>query len=1281
MLLACDKGYGSAEYRMHQFYKDSNPVLAQQLLVRAVLHAHEEARTLFKSVLKDLDLSESSLHPYLKAIVELIVAEYVNEGMNATHSSWNHPDLLWHLYTEKASPEVFAFLQRRLPNYIEESRDEHLKTLLHRLLEDWDQRHDLWFQAIFDLALNGLREADVFDGTGSSLLDISCMRLHTNSFQQLIKKGAKKLKLDQLDAVAAFYMYLKHHPEADQEAIKKTLEAFKQLEESNRYLKFRMALEHLLGGPLTKQGFSSNVSMVGTQSGNRALPLNIFQEGTRLVIRANTEGRATVAKATAEGYSLYFKFFPELPGIEQAVSLLTYDLLGFGTTLSELFNIPTALQVLVLKAGWVTGESLVEETVENIPVLVSLGIEGCTLKQVFENPIDPATQLNILENLDEESLHALMLVAMLTNPEDGKGDNYIAEPFITHEGQTKYRIVGIDNDHAFVPPLTDAGSNRVRINTKTILYAFDQITKPIPENVRTLFTSLDLDTTLRSWLSRLRNLNGRYAEVFRDNLHNQMLFDRYRSFIGVPFGKGALAYLYSKFIRLRQALASHQQRLRPLDLFMVVEPFLSGRYGEEIRQTTELSAFERFKRIEGQAATKTLSRPIDVLTSYHIPSTPQNHEAILRGQQYNPGQATDELEEIIAAEFNKILPGQLESFRLLKRGDQIETALEGVDFGGLSFEENVQFLKIIQEKLPLLHRLILRNHQSFKTAEIKKWTADVLKGLTHITLSGCQGVDQDGFIHLAEQADNLVYLDVSGNATLRIAARRAEGTFVSSLPLTFKNLSCLDVSNCKNLSQLDVEASRLEVFNIENNPELIFLIGIFPKLRYLDMRGTRQIDKAKMANFMQDNPFFFKDGHLEIDERNPNAMMIKEAQQFFKGKLIYRPNADSDEGKIEMLIADLANPLEGEFNLKDCGNMGEGLSINTGYRKSKKAENKDKAEIWFVPKFMVERDLGIGSTTSYLLPIIDLWPEAIAPIGIFWSWGNYGLKYYDYLTSRTPDEISSENLYENWHTHSTSGQPRLPDDILSRGAGELYAARLNYLGNLERSRSFHVHFEDKQNKKFYAEKQHQLTVARPLNMPIPVIATGYEEEYRVLMRGKLIYKPDPNNDTGRIEMFIADMINPETLEGEFDLEGRGCDDAWKCFSINTGYRKSKKVENKDKVEIWFVPRFLVEKDLQKRGMFTSSLAKHLQPIMDKWPTIAPIGIFWTWGGFGGLGWYDYLTDKTTSEISKENLNENWKKSKWWSDGHDAQGPRSRTMAAMQRMNIEACFYVHFDVER
>ncbi|WP_032113621.1 hypothetical protein [Candidatus Paracaedibacter symbiosus] len=69
-------------------------------------------------------------------------------------------------------------------------------------------------------------------------------------------------------------------------------------------------------------------------------------------------------------------------------------------------------------------------------------------------------------------------------------------------------------------------------------------------------------------------------------------------------------------------------------------------------------------------------------------------------------------------------------------------------------------------------------------------------------------------------------------------------------------------------------------------------------------------------------------GHEEIYER------------FLKGVLVYRPQKGSEVGMITMRISELGNPLEGTFDLSQCGNVGKYLSISTGYRKGKKQENK-----------------------------------------------------------------------------------------------------------------------------------------------------------------------------------------------------------------------------------------------------------------------------------------------------------------------------------------------------
>src|SRR5579871_3206007 len=81
-------------------------------------------------------------------------------------------------------------------------------------------------------------------------------------------------------------------------------------------------------------------------------------------------------------------------------------------------------------------------------------------------------------------------------------------------------------------------------------------------------------------------------------------------------------------------------------------------------------------------------------------------------------------------------------------------------------------------------------------------------------------------------------------------------------------------------------------------------------------------------------------------------------------------------------------------------------------------------------------------------------------------------------------------------------------------------------------------------------------------------------QMEIFLNGKLIYKPDPNSDVGMKVMCISDLMNP--LEGTFDLST--CGDADQYLSINTGYCKGKRVENVNKVGIWFVPRVLIKKE-------------------------------------------------------------------------------------------------------
>jgi hypothetical protein len=89
----------------------------------------------------------------------------------------------------------------------------------------------------------------------------------------------------------------------------------------------------------------------------------------------------------------------------------------------------------------------------------------------------------------------------------------------------------------------------------------------------------------------------------------------------------------------------------------------------------------------------------------------------------------------------------------------------------------------------------------------------------------------------------------------------------------------------------------------------------------------------------------------------------------------------------------------------------------------------------------------------------------------------------------------------------------------------------------------------------------------------------------------------------------------------------------KYLSIATGYRKVETPVNRDKVEIRLTPRFLVDKQMPQLA------PKHYLREVRNWNAAeAPIGIFWTWGGWDAhrMTCCNHLTTESM-EVSSENL--------------------------------------------
>lgn len=159
-----------------------------------------------------------------------------------------------------------------------------------------------------------------------------------------------------------------------------------------------------------------------------------------------------------------------------------------------------------------------------------------------------------------------------------------------------------------------------------------------------------------------------------------------------------------------------------------------------------------------------------------------------------------------------------------------------------------------------------------------------------------------------------------------------------------------------------------------------------------------------------------------------------------------------------------------------------------------------------------------------------------------------------------------------------------------------------------------------------------------IESPIPPVAQGHEACYRRFVNGALIYRPDPKSDVGMVTLPIRALGNP--LEGTFDLSC--CGDTGKKLSIATGYRKGKKPENANKVEVWMTPRFLIQEELNTTAAHfrDDRLMLYWRPeslIHRDWTKEIQVGLFWNWGSWDDLSDYAfYVTDM--DDLSERQVN-------------------------------------------
>ena len=717
-----------------------------------------------------------------------------------TLSPETYPHLLHDLIPHHPSPPLLKALIDLFPAALHQWDGQGLTPLHYAVLHSKT--------LALTLLLQKTQDPQQRTRNGKTPLDLACEQQQEESFITLINHHAHQVEPN---VALAFYKNKKLLPSSPARP------AFLQLLKRHQELDWRFALDVLL--PPAQHG---HLRVRTTSFGDRSLApdlKDLLLDANQRIRRQNASGRHAVgelrqtlrAGQESHALSLYFKEYPELPGLEEAAGSLLRQLIGFGAPYSDLIRI---------------GER---------PVLVSQGIQSGTLKEVLQETPE------ILQDLHPSSLSALILASMLINPEDGKPDNYMLEPF----GRF-YRLIAIDNDHAFVPavareqPQASSGrSGRVEpvVQVKTILYCLDYMTQRIPPEVRDLFLKRNMGDLLEQWLTNLQRHQTSYSQLF-SQAERQALLSTQQSYIGIPFQKGAIPALYTKMRWLQQLLHDKPQ-LTHLELLCKLEPLLGRRYKKAF--TTPRSVMERFQLIDGLLFARdgsTITSSGHILKALEIPLK----ESLLdtakqestKAYDYGPKKALNDFKE----------SRRYHALDVLRRTDQgltlnfsdlthpalkgfLEQRLAAVDFKDITKADQDAVFALLKDQL--FYHLSLKNARALSDQQLTSVRFDHLLSLD---LRGALSLT-DGFLPaLSQQAPSLESLNLRNTGLKKVFQQMEtivtkQGFFFSSQSilieqqsLLFPALEALDLGQCGFLEVVKLEAPLLKRIHLDKCPSL-----------------------------------------------------------------------------------------------------------------------------------------------------------------------------------------------------------------------------------------------------------------------------------------------------------------------------------------------------------------------------------------------------------------------------------------------------------------------------
>ena len=594
----------------------------------------------------------------------------------------------------------------------------------------------------------------------------------------------------------------------------------------------------------SKGGYPTHFSEVkGAFTENRCLsePMinEIFDKPGAFKEIVGLTGRSKVARFPKENPIFYFKKLPEIPGYDYASTLFMRSLGLQGVPFSELFLFRDTSQGLY-------------------STLVTQAVAGNTLEEIWHDD-------NNFSSLDPHHTFLLILCSILINPEDGKGDNYILTP-------DKRRIIPIDNDHVFLPGIMQEERGifiktiYLELQSKTVLYCLHEMEKPIPSSVAQIFTELDIDKFLDSWLKELRTVNNAYQALPPENYLTKA-GDK-GVFFRIAFHMDYIKNLYTKLIRMKHLL-SEQSSLTPFQLLKCFEPFVENTYKKAFHE--ESTVVGRFMKVTKNLYKKDknghqMSRlnSNQIFKILHIPQSELVDKDFLCKQ--GPQDALEFLER-----YREQLKKQESRYQKVIRG---ETELKKTDLGQCTEEQEKAILDLAFKRNK--EAIALHNSKLLDGIFLSKIFDSFISEKTGteirlLDLRGTLKLNSFCILLISEYLPNLEYLNLGYHPLLNSAV---------FLGVNFKKIKRLVVSHCSRLSGLIIESPLLDALEIQDNPKLGHVLLYTRSLTYFDSTAS---ERAKIHTFKNiENLQVVKPGFTEMNKIENLDVIQSETDQIIE---------------------------------------------------------------------------------------------------------------------------------------------------------------------------------------------------------------------------------------------------------------------------------------------------------------------------------------------------------------------------------------------------------------